>query len=82
MKKRGIAVVVVGYPATPIISSRVRFCLSAAHTKEDLDYALHCISEIGNDMLLKVSISRKAADFEYEEAEEYAEKYLKWEKLE
>ena len=78
MKKRGIAVVVVGYPATPIISSRVRFCLSAAHTKEDLDYALHCISEIGNEMLLKVSVSTRPSDFEYEDAEEYVEKYLPW----
>lgn len=29
--------VVVGFPATPIIESRARFCLSAAHTKEILD---------------------------------------------
>jgi hypothetical protein len=34
--KRGLAVVVVGYPATPIITSRARFCISAAHTHEDL----------------------------------------------
>ena len=35
--KRSIAVVVVGFPATPIIESRVRFCLSSGHTKEMLD---------------------------------------------
>ena len=29
--------VVVGFPATPIIESRARFCLSAAHTREQLD---------------------------------------------
>ncbi|ORZ12379.1 pyridoxal phosphate-dependent transferase [Absidia repens] len=34
--KRGIAICVVGYPATPIISSRARFCVSASHTKADL----------------------------------------------
>lgn len=34
--ERGIAVVVVGYPATTIISSRARFCISASHTKSDL----------------------------------------------
>ena len=34
MLKRGIATVVVGFPATPIIESRARFCLSAAHTPE------------------------------------------------
>ncbi|KND01022.1 serine C-palmitoyltransferase LCB2 [Spizellomyces punctatus DAOM BR117] len=55
MLKRGIAVVVVGYPATPIITSRVRFCLSAAHTMEDLKFALQHISEVGDDMVLKVS---------------------------
>lgn len=35
--KRGLGIVVVGFPATPIIESRARFCLSAAHTKEMLD---------------------------------------------
>ena len=37
MLKRGIAVVVVGFPATPIIESRTRFCLSAGHTPEMLE---------------------------------------------
>ncbi|KAI8908079.1 pyridoxal phosphate-dependent transferase, partial [Entophlyctis helioformis] len=46
MLDRGIAVVVVGYPATPIITSRVRFCLSAAHTMEDLEYVLQQVSEV------------------------------------
>lgn len=60
---RGIAVVVVGYPATPIITSRVRFCLSAAHTKEDLDYALSVIDEVGDRLMLKVSQRKKATKF-------------------
>ncbi|KAJ3303905.1 serine palmitoyltransferase component [Kappamyces sp. JEL0829] len=55
MLSRGIAVVVVGYPATPIITSRVRFCISAAHTLEDLDYALQHISEVGDRLLLKMA---------------------------
>ena len=46
---------VVGYPATPIISSRVRFCMSASHTMDDLNYALARISEVGDLMNLKVS---------------------------
>eukprot|EP00998_Keelungia_sp_KM082_P012155 NODE_846_length_1600_cov_74.924644_g836_i0.p1 GENE.NODE_846_length_1600_cov_74.924644_g836_i0~~NODE_846_length_1600_cov_74.924644_g836_i0.p1 ORF type:complete len:482 (-),score=82.38 NODE_846_length_1600_cov_74.924644_g836_i0:58-1503(-) len=46
--KRGLAVVTVGYPATPLIESRVRFCLSAAHTKELLDEALDIIDEVGD----------------------------------
>lgn len=35
--KRGLGTVVVGFPATPIIESRARFCLSAAHTREMVD---------------------------------------------
>lgn len=50
---RNMAVVVVGYPATPIHESRVRFCISAGHTKSDLDEALEHISEIGDVMQLK-----------------------------
>jgi serine palmitoyltransferase len=53
--RRGLAVVVVGYPATPIVTSRVRFCISAAHTKQDLDKALAAISDICETLLLKVS---------------------------
>jgi len=33
-----IATVGVGFPATPLMQGRIRFCLSAAHTKEQLDY--------------------------------------------
>lgn len=52
---RGLAVVVVGYPATPIITSRVRFCISAAHDKAILDEALGKISEIGDLLQMKLS---------------------------
>lgn len=51
--KRGIAAVVVSAPATTMLTGRARFCLSAGHTKEDLDYALKAIDEIGNDCDLK-----------------------------
>ena len=37
MLKRGCAVVTVGFPATLLTESRVRFCISAGHTKEMLD---------------------------------------------
>jgi hypothetical protein len=46
MKKRDVAVVVVGYPATPIVESRSRFCLSAAHSRADLEHAIAAISEV------------------------------------
>ncbi|RVX65929.1 hypothetical protein B0A52_10236 [Exophiala mesophila] len=53
MLKRKISVVVVGYPATPLISSRARFCVSAAHNKEDMDRLLSACDEIGNILQLK-----------------------------
>jgi serine palmitoyltransferase len=55
MLKRKISVVVVGYPATPLISSRARFCVSAAHNKDDLDRMLEACDEVGNAMQLKFS---------------------------
>ncbi|XP_016418059.1 serine palmitoyltransferase 2-like isoform X2 [Sinocyclocheilus rhinocerous] len=57
MLKRNIGTVVVGFPATPIIESRARFCVSAAHTREMLDKALNAISEVGD--LLQLKYSRK-----------------------
>ncbi|WFD33436.1 serine C-palmitoyltransferase [Malassezia cuniculi] len=48
-----IVVVVVAYPATPLISSRVRFCVSAAHTKQDIDDVLRACDEVGNALALK-----------------------------
>eukprot|EP00184_Porphyridium_aerugineum_P003158 CAMPEP_0184696392 /NCGR_PEP_ID=MMETSP0313-20130426/3708_1 /TAXON_ID=2792 /ORGANISM="Porphyridium aerugineum, Strain SAG 1380-2" /LENGTH=528 /DNA_ID=CAMNT_0027155017 /DNA_START=327 /DNA_END=1913 /DNA_ORIENTATION=- len=51
--KRQVAVVVVGFPATSLMMSRARFCVSAAHTKEDLDMALQVIDEVGELLQLK-----------------------------
>ena len=55
MLRRRISVVVVGYPATPLVSSRARFCVSAAHTKGDLDRLLEACDQIGNVLQLKFS---------------------------
>ena len=55
MLKRKISVVVVGYPATPLISSRARLCISAAHNKDDLDRILAACDEVGNAMQIKFS---------------------------
>ncbi|KAF4669203.1 serine palmitoyltransferase, long chain base subunit [Perkinsus olseni] len=44
--ERNIAAVVVGYPATPVILSRARFCVSASHTKEQLDATLEAVKEV------------------------------------
>jgi len=48
-----IVAVVVAYPATSLVSGRVRFCLSAAHTKEDIDLVLKACDEIGELLDLK-----------------------------
>ena len=55
MKQRQtpIVVVVVAYPATPLVTSRVRFCVSASHTKEDVDCVLRACDEIGDVLDLK-----------------------------
>ncbi|CAG0888837.1 unnamed protein product [Darwinula stevensoni] len=50
MTKEGVAVVGVGFPATPLIESRVRFCLSASHSKEMLDKVLEKI-DVAADLL-------------------------------
>ncbi|XP_063804278.1 serine palmitoyltransferase 2 [Pseudophryne corroboree] len=77
MLKRNIGVVVVGFPATPIIESRARFCVSAAHTKEMLDQALSKISEVGDLLQLKYSrhhfvplLDRPFDETTYEETED------------
>jgi len=48
--ERGIAVVIVGYPAVPLLYERVRFCISAAHTREQLSKALDEITDIGRQL--------------------------------
>ncbi|KUJ13744.1 PLP-dependent transferase [Mollisia scopiformis] len=55
MLKRNIATVVVAFPATPMESARARLCLSAAHTKDDLDRVLRACDEVGDLLLLKLS---------------------------
>lgn len=55
MAKRNISVVVVGYPATPLISSRARFCVSSAHNKDDLDRLLRACDEVADILQLKFS---------------------------
>jgi serine palmitoyltransferase len=51
---RGLGVVVVGYPATPILTSRARLCTSAAHTTEDIMNAFRIIDEVGGILGMKM----------------------------
>ncbi|KAG9246076.1 serine palmitoyltransferas-like protein 2 [Calycina marina] len=55
MLRRKISVVIVGYPATPLVTSRARFCVSAAHNKDDLDRLLAACDEVGDVLQLKFS---------------------------
>lgn len=55
-----IATVGVGYPATPLTQGRIRICISAAHTKEQLDYALDVIEKVADQIGIKYS--RKPRD--------------------
>eukprot|EP01126_Amoeba_proteus_P026171 TRINITY_DN2595_c0_g3_i1.p2 TRINITY_DN2595_c0_g3~~TRINITY_DN2595_c0_g3_i1.p2 ORF type:complete len:226 (-),score=45.41 TRINITY_DN2595_c0_g3_i1:77-754(-) len=54
--ERGLAVVIVGFPATPLLLARCRFCISASHTKEELELALHELNEIGDKVLVKYGL--------------------------
>ena len=51
--EEGLAVVVVGFPATPLVLSRARFCISAGHTRKDLDDAIEKIRKIATRMKLR-----------------------------
>jgi serine palmitoyltransferase len=51
--ERKLAVVVVGYPATEILLARARFCMSASHTIEDLEFALEQIDSIADKIMIR-----------------------------
>ena len=55
--KRGVAVVVVGFPATTVIYSRARFCISAGHSRADLQFAVKVIDEVASLLCLKYNKS-------------------------
>ncbi|XP_069811368.1 serine palmitoyltransferase 3-like [Dendropsophus ebraccatus] len=59
MLKKKIGVVIVGFPATPIAEARVRFCISAAHTKEMLDKVVVELDKMGDVLNVKHSRHRK-----------------------
>lgn len=48
MLDHGVACVTVGFPATGLTGGRVRFCISASHTREMLDKALGAIDVCGH----------------------------------
>ena len=53
MMAKGVYVVAFSYPVVPKGKARIRTQLSAAHTKEDLDFAIQCFMEVRKEMGLK-----------------------------
>nr|CCC93577.1 putative serine palmitoyltransferase [Trypanosoma congolense IL3000] len=51
--RRGLAIVIVGYPATSLLETRIRFCVSAAHTRADLQFALDVMDEVRNEINIR-----------------------------
>ncbi|KAF7319391.1 Serine palmitoyltransferase 2 [Mycena chlorophos] len=54
-----IITVVVTYPACDLMTARIRFCVSASHTKEDIDEILRAADRIGDVLDLKHGIPVK-----------------------
>jgi serine palmitoyltransferase len=50
---RGVAVVVVGFPATSVIESRARLCISAGHTRKELEWAVEMLDEAADAIGIK-----------------------------
>ena len=57
--KYNLATVGVGFPATKMTEERVRFCMSAGHTKDMIDEALDAIDVVGDDINVKYSKTKK-----------------------
>lgn len=36
----------MGFPATPLLTGRTRICISAGHSREDLEYAVEKLEEV------------------------------------
>ncbi len=53
MLEKGVYVVGFCYPVVPMGKARIRTQVSAAHTREDLDFALKCFMEVREEMGLK-----------------------------
>ena len=52
MLEKGVYVVAFCYPVEPKGKDRIRTQMSAAHTKEDIDFAVRCFKEVKEEMSL------------------------------
>ncbi|XP_035234145.1 serine palmitoyltransferase 2-like isoform X2 [Stegodyphus dumicola] len=59
---QGVATVGVCYPATTVVTSRARFCISASHTKEMLDKALTVIDTVGQRIMVNYSKKQRSQE--------------------
>jgi glycine C-acetyltransferase len=50
MLEKGVYVIGFSYPVVPKGKARIRTQVSAAHTKEDLDFAISCFKEVKEEM--------------------------------
>lgn len=57
--ERGVALVVVGFPATPLQTARARICISAAHTRKDLDHAVKVLLVTFTPLFLSLYIPQR-----------------------
>lgn len=48
-----VKVVVVGFPACSLLTGRTRICISAGHTREDLEYAIEKLEEVVHKCFLR-----------------------------
>jgi len=48
--EEGVAIVIVGYPAVPVLYERARFCISAAHTRDQLADTAAKVTSIGREI--------------------------------
>jgi len=55
LKDHGVATAVIAYPATKLTEARARFCLSASHTRQQLDYVLSVVDKVGDELEIKYS---------------------------
>jgi len=52
MLDKGVYVVAFSFPVVPRDKARIRTQISAAHSKDELDFAMQCFSEVKSEMNL------------------------------
>eukprot|EP00005_Dracoamoeba_jomungandri_P004445 CAMPEP_0174251000 /NCGR_PEP_ID=MMETSP0439-20130205/977_1 /TAXON_ID=0 /ORGANISM="Stereomyxa ramosa, Strain Chinc5" /LENGTH=419 /DNA_ID=CAMNT_0015331209 /DNA_START=387 /DNA_END=1646 /DNA_ORIENTATION=+ len=75
--KEALGVVVVAFPATTVLASRARFCMSASHTREQLEEAIESIAMIGDLLQLKYGPAPDEHMFEHGRLKQQYEHKLK-----